>query len=150
MYTVEKRFGPFPAAHRQAKHPGHCAFVHGHNWYVTVCLRRTDGEADRMGFVFDFGLFKPFRDTLTVLLDHTLLLAADDPLLSNFLAWDATYGIFALRVLPAGVEPSAEHLARYIHGLCANWLNEVETGTWSVVSIRVEEDERNSATYYPV
>lgn len=145
-YTISKRFGPFPAAHRQAKHSGHCALIHGHNWYVVLQLARTDGQVNELGFVFDFGELGFVRDFLTQLLDHTCLIAADDPARTALSELDGTLGLFGLRIMPTGLEPSAEHLAYYVANYVQDTLNARSPDTWVVQQVTVEEDEKNSAT----
>lgn len=80
--TCTKIYSDFPAAHRQHKHDGHCALIHGHNWsfeFVFACA-----ALDANQFVVDFGKLKWLRNWLNKQFDHTLLLNADDPFLEYF------------------------------------------------------------------
>lgn len=146
---VTKKFGPYPAAHRQFTHSGHCALVHGHNWHVEVTLGvSSDKHLDENGFVFDFGKFGEFKDYLTHMLDHTLLISALDPHLGSFVSMQE-HGLCDLRVLECGT--SAEHMA----AMFAKELEEFLVRYYPpdagflrarVMKVTVYEDEKNSAT----
>lgn len=87
--TVEVRFS---AAHRICGHPGPCARLHGHNYRVLVAVA---GDAlDPQGMLVDFGELKRLCGEVVAPLDHTFL-----------------------NDLPAfaGVNPTAEMLAKHIH-----------------------------------
>ncbi len=78
MFTCSKTYHDIPFAHRQHRHAGHCAFVHGHNW----SFRFTFGaeEPDENGFVVDFGRVKFIRDWLAQHFDHACVFNRDDPM----------------------------------------------------------------------
>jgi 6-pyruvoyltetrahydropterin/6-carboxytetrahydropterin synthase len=75
-YKIIKEFGPYPYAHMQHRHDGHCSYLHGHNAIVRVHLE--SNELDTNGFVYDFGKMRALHEYLTSLLDHTLLLNIAD------------------------------------------------------------------------
>lgn len=146
MYTIKKRFGEYPFAHRQHNHQGHCAFVHGHNWQFEIEL--TADKLDYNGFVYDFGKFKELKKWFTHMFDHTLLINIDDPMRGWFeenqiqgnvlvreRVWD-------LRIIPCG---SAEELARFVFEHVQTYL---ATHDAECVSVTVYEDGKNSATYF--
>lgn len=107
MITCTKKFGPFPFAHRQHNHEGHCALIHGHNFYfeITFACR----ELDPNGFVIDFGRMGFLKAWLQETFDHTLLLNETDPLLTELI--HALREAADIRIVPNG---SAEGLAAYI------------------------------------
>lgn len=147
--TITKKFGPYPAAHRQYTHQGHCALIHGHNWYVEVQLGTVDdSHLDENGFVFDFGDFKDFKLYLTDLLDHTLLISSEDPELSSFEVMKEG-GLCDLRVLEGGT--SAEHMAeRFARELDLflqrRYPPEAGMRRPLVFRVTVHEDEKNQAS----
>jgi 6-pyruvoyltetrahydropterin/6-carboxytetrahydropterin synthase len=116
LFTISKRFS-FSASHQlthlPADHP--CARLHGHNYTVEVIL--TSPCLDDRGFCqADYRELEPFRRLLADELDHRHLNEA----------------------LP--IRPTAENLARYLHGrakqLCPH-----------VVAVRVGETPETSAEY---
>ena len=138
MYSIKKRFGPYPFAHRQHSHDGHCQYVHGHNWYFEVEMKSY--KLDSTGFVFDFGKFKPFKNWLEYMFDHTLLINQNDPYIDLFikessLLWD-------MREVKSG---SSEEIAVLVYNYLSAWL---EDDAEKLVSVTVIEDEKNGATYY--
>src|SRR4051812_26092027 len=56
MLTCRKTYTDIPWAHRQHRHDGHCAYLHGHNWSITITFGCR--EPDENGFVLDFGKLK--------------------------------------------------------------------------------------------
>ena len=114
---------PFSAAHCIRGHGGRCARLHGHNYRVVVTVA---GERlNEQGMVIDFGELK------------ALCAAAVDPL-------DHSY----LNELPAFTEanPTAEGLAKYLHGTIAGKLAESAEGV-RLAGVTVYESERSYATY---
>ena len=83
------------------------------------------------------------KDYFTYLLDHTTIIAEDDPHLTLFKQMHVE-GIIQLRILPAtGCERFAEYLYHTINDFLA-----VETnGRVKATKIEVYEHERNSASY---
>src|SRR6478752_2095145 len=81
-FQSTKTFNNYPCAHRQWRHDGSCALVHGYSrsfHFVFECV-----EMDKCGFVVDYGGLKEFKQMLDEKFDHTLLLNEDDPLLPDF------------------------------------------------------------------
>jgi 6-pyruvoyltetrahydropterin/6-carboxytetrahydropterin synthase len=111
-----------------------------------------EGELDHRNWVADFGLFKRAKfkihgmspkDYFSYLLDHTTIVAQDDPYLEYFKQMDED-GIIQLRIMDnVGCEKFAEHLYNTI-----NEFLKVETyGRVRATKIEVYEHERNSASY---
>ncbi|MEF3088149.1 6-pyruvoyl trahydropterin synthase family protein, partial [Bacillus altitudinis] len=77
VFTSTKTFSNYPCAHRQWRHDGNCALVHGYSRsFHFVFAAQT---LDKCGFVVDFGGLHWLRDYLEYWFDHTLFLMADDP-----------------------------------------------------------------------
>lgn len=94
-YTISKDF-EFSASHLLRGLPeGHqCARLHGHNYRVRVELT---GDLDGRGFVLDYGELAPFKRWLEETVDHRHL--------NQIEFFDGDRG---------GVNPTAEHLSRYL------------------------------------
>lgn len=138
MYSIQKKFGPYPCGHRQHKHEGHCAYVHGHNWYFEITLE--DDALDGNGFVYDFGKFKPFRNWLEYMFDHTLLINTSDPMFDHFVEHNGI--LWDMREIENG---SSESIAKLVfEQLCYLMGRDSD----KVKSVRVYEDEKNSATHH--
>ena len=149
-YTSTKLFDGFSTCFRQWKADGtHCRFLHGYAVSFRVWF---EGELDERDWVWDFGGMKRAKtqiegmspkDYFTYLLDHTTIIAEDDPHLTLFKQMHVE-GIIQLRILPAtGCERFAEYLYHTINDFLA-----VETnGRVKATKIEVYEHERNSASY---
>jgi 6-pyruvoyltetrahydropterin/6-carboxytetrahydropterin synthase len=83
------------------------------------------------------------KDYFTYLLDHTTIIAEDDPHLTLFKQLHVE-GILQLRILPSvGCERFAEHLYNVIN----TWSLAETEGRVRVVKVEVYEHERNSSSY---
>jgi len=111
----------FSAAHRLIGYKGLCCNLHGHNWKVRVCLACS--VLDEIGMALDFGIIKHHLRSILTTLDHTYL---ND--LPQF----------------AGINPTSEHLAQYIHREMQQRL----TGTdCIVIEVEISESEKTSVVY---
>jgi 6-pyruvoyltetrahydropterin/6-carboxytetrahydropterin synthase len=149
-FTSKKRIDGFSTCFRQWKAEGtHCKYLHGYGVYFDVTF---EGDLDYRNWVADFGLFKRAKTTIsgmspkdyfTWLLDHTTIIAEDDPYLEQFKQMDKD-GIIQLRTLPAvGCERFAEFLYKKIN----EFLQEETQGRVRATKVEVFEHERNSASY---
>ena len=77
MLTCSKTYRDIPFAHRQHRHDGHCALIHGHNWAITLTFACR--ETDANGFVVDFGDLKYLKTWIAQNLDHACLFNESDP-----------------------------------------------------------------------
>jgi len=69
----------FDAAHRILGHPGKCAYLHGHTYYLEVTV--TAARLDALGMVMDFDDLRALvRKIVLDRWDHATLLTAEDPL----------------------------------------------------------------------
>lgn len=140
-YTCSKVFGPYPFAHRQHNHSGHCSLIHGHNWSFKLTF--SSPALDINGFVHDFGANKELRDWLTKTFDHTLVLNLADPYLHVFEDALESKGMALIIRVPSG---SAEGLAEYVF-MQANAILKRNKVKALVIEVECREDDRNSATY---
>jgi 6-pyruvoyltetrahydropterin/6-carboxytetrahydropterin synthase len=149
-FQSTKLFDGFSTCFRQWKADStHCKYLHGYAVSFRVWF---EGDLDERNWVWDFGGMKRAKhkiggkspkDFFTYLLDHTTIVASDDPYLDKFVQMDKD-GIIQLRVLPAtGCERFAEYLYRQIN----RFLKEETKGRVRAIKVEVYEHDRNSASY---
>jgi 6-pyruvoyltetrahydropterin/6-carboxytetrahydropterin synthase len=149
-FQSEKLFDGFSTVFRQWKADGtHCRFLHGYAISFNVTF---EGELDEKNWVWDFGGMKRAKCTLggmqpkdyfDYLLDHTTIIAQDDPQLELFKEMDAK-GIIQLRILPA---TGCERFAEFLYNEINEFLNRETKGRVRAVKVEVKENGRNSASY---
>jgi 6-pyruvoyltetrahydropterin/6-carboxytetrahydropterin synthase len=149
-FQSTKLFDGYSACFRQWKANGtHCRFLHGYAVSFRVWF---EGELDHRNWVFDFGGMKRAKtkihglspkDYFAYLLDHTTIVAQDDPYLEQFKQMDID-GVIQLRILDdVGCEKFAEHLYNTINDFLFKETNSRVRAT----RVEVYEHERNSASY---
>jgi 6-pyruvoyltetrahydropterin/6-carboxytetrahydropterin synthase len=121
MWDISKDFA-FDASHQlRGLREGHkCGRLHGHTYTVRVTLT---GDVGPTGFVLDYGDLKPFGDWVDTHFDHQ-----------------------HLNHIEPGWQPSAENLARYLHGVLLNVVHLPEGVT---ATVGVSETPKTWATYRP-
>ena len=121
-FKSTKLFDGYSACFRQWKAEGtHCRFLHGYAVSFRVWF---EGDLDYRNWVFDFGQAKRSKyvidgmspkEWMAFLLDHTTIVAEDDPYLDNFKQMDKD-GIIQLRILPSvGCEKFAEYIYKKLN-----------------------------------
>lgn len=146
MFTCQKTYSDIPFAHRQHLHDGHCSQIHGHNWSFTFTFGCR--ELDECGFVVDFGKLKPVRKWIDENLDHACVFNRDDPLLEQLLSINESSGCKVYQ--PYIVDQcSSEGLAEHLFEIVDPMVREMTDGRAHLISVKVVEDTRNSATYQP-
>lgn len=131
MYTVTKAIS-FCYGHRILHHQGKCRHLHGHNAKALVTVQAE--TLDALGMVVDFSVLgKRLGAWIDAELDHTLLLADNDPLLPLLQGAGE-------RVQVLACPPTAEHLARLI-------FEQAQQMGFEVVSVVLEEAEGAQAAY---
>ena len=141
MITCKKIYTDIPWAHRQHRHDGHCAFVHGHNWSIAI----TCGchEPDENGFVIDFGKLKFLKHWIHEHLDHACVFNADDPLRESLVRVGGS-AVWKPYVVPSC---SCEGMAEHLYQIFGPMIREASKGRVFILSIEVTEDSKNSAIY---
>lgn len=137
--TCTKRYDDLPFAHRQPKHDGHCAWIHGHNWSFAFTFYAS--ILDECGFVIDFGKLKWLKAWLLERFDHTLLLNTDDPKHDELTA--SLAGLSRIITVP---DCSCEGLAAWLLSQVNTLMLEHTNGRVGVLSVVVIEDSKNHAT----
>jgi len=142
MHTSTKTYRNLPCAHRQHRHDGNCALVHGYS--RSFRFEFGAQTLDACGFAVDFGDLHWLRDWLDYMFDHTLLLMPDDPLLPQFRELEAA-GAATVRLMPFGV--GMEGSAEMVCGFTDAHLREKTKGRCWVISVEAIENDKNSAIY---
>jgi len=149
-FQSTKLFDGYSTCFRQWKAEGtHCRFLHGYAVSFRVWF---EGELDHRNWVWDFGGMKRAKNTIqgmmpkdyfAYLLDHTTIVAENDPYMDTFKQMDKD-GVIQLRILQdVGCEKFAEHLYNTINDFL-----KIETdGRVKATKVEVYEHERNSASY---
>lgn len=143
MYTCRKVYRDIPFAHRQHRHDGQCALIHGHNWSFTFVFGCR--ELDSCGFVVDFGKLRFVRQWLEDHLDHACLFNHDDPYAAALMEVGGESVWKVLRVPCC----SCEGVARYVFDAVDPLVRQATEGRAFLVALEVHEDSRNAAEYHP-
>ena len=149
-FRSTKIFDGYSTVFRQWRAEGtHCKFLHGYGVSFKVWF---EGELDERNWVWDFGGMKRAKtqiagmspkDYFTYLLDHTTIVAQDDPYLPHFKQMDED-GIIQLRILDA---TGCERFAQYLYEIINDFLKVETKGRVKATKVEVYEHEKNSASY---
>jgi 6-pyruvoyltetrahydropterin/6-carboxytetrahydropterin synthase len=149
-FQSSKLFDGYSTVFRQWKADGtHCKFLHGYAISFRVWF---EGELDHRNWVWDFGGMKRAKTTIdgmspkdyfTWLLDHTTVVAEDDPRLDLFRLMDDDE-IIQLRVVPS---TGCERFAEFLYSKINEFLKEETNGRVRATKVEVYEHEKNSASY---
>lgn len=142
MLTCKKTYRDIPFAHRQHRHAGHCALIHGHNWSITLTFACR--ETDTSGFVVDFGKLKYLKEWIDEHLDHACLFNEDDP------DKDTLLGQFGQLFKPYVLRScSSEGLAQHLYEVFNPMVRaDTKDRVW-LTMVEIEEDSKNSAAFSP-
>lgn len=142
MVTCSKIYHDIAFAHRQHRHAGHCALLHGHNWSFKFTFGA--GRPDENGFIVDFGGLRFIRAWLEEHLDHACVFNEDDPWREQIVA-AAPAAFKIVTVASCSCEGLAEHVFRAVDPLVRSHT----AGRAFLVEVEVFEDARNSAAFRP-
>ena len=149
-FQSTKLFDGYSTCFRQWKaEDTHCKFLHGYAVSFKVWF---EGELDERNWVWDFGGMKRSKtqiegmspkDYFTWLLDHTTIVAEDDPYLDKFIQMDKDK-IIQLRILPY---TGCERFAQFLYSKINIFLKYETKFRVRATKVEVYEHERNSASY---
>ncbi|NEQ70209.1 MAG: 6-carboxytetrahydropterin synthase [Symploca sp. SIO2D2] len=144
MFTCQKTYTDVPFAHRQHRHDGHCALIHGHNWSLTFEFGCE--QLDDCGFVVDFGKLGQIKRWIGDNLDHACVFNEDDPMLPHFRELKDPSGepVLKCHVMESC---SSEGVAQHLFEVVTPIIAELTGGRAHLLSVKVDEDARNSASY---
>lgn len=147
-----KVFDGYSTVFRQWRATGtHCSFLHGYDVYFKIWF---DGDLDEKNWVFDFGRAKRSeykidgknpKEYLEWLLDHTMIVAEDDPFVESFKRMDEQ-GVIQLRIVP---NVGAERFAELLYNKLNPWVLEDTDGRVCISQIEFFEHPKNSAIFIP-
>ncbi len=140
-FTSSKTYRNLPCAHRQWKHKGHCAYIHGYSRQYTFHFEAK--EMDEHGWVVGFGDLKKLEKYLLDMYDHTMIIAEDDPELSTFQELH-NKGLCDLRIVP---EASLESSAKMALEKANEILLEMTSGRARCFEVEARENDKNSAIF---
>jgi len=118
----------------------HCHFVHGYRLQAKFWFECK--ELDDKNWVVDFGGLKELKAVLEKQFDHTLCVAADDPLLDMFKQLHDKGGC-DLRIMPYGV--GIERTAEWCFRAADDIIRKLTAGRCWVARVEVWEHDKNSA-----
>jgi len=149
-FQSTKLFDGYSACFRQWRaEDTHCRFLHGYAISFRVWF---EGELDHRNWVWDFGGMKRAKSTIegmspkdyfAYLLDHTVIIAEDDPFKEAFLEMGEA-GVAQIRIVPA---VGCEKFAEFLYVKINNFLMAETEGRVRAIKVEVYEHERNSASY---
>ena len=113
----------FSAAHVLTEIGGKCEELHGHNFKVEATVAASD--LNSTGLLIDFRIFKKWLGEILEDIDHK-----------------------HLNIIPsfAGINPSAENIAKYI---CEKMERKAKAARVNVVRVKIWESENAAVTYIP-
>jgi 6-pyruvoyltetrahydropterin/6-carboxytetrahydropterin synthase len=118
----------------------HCCKVHGYQLKAKFWF---EGDLDVRNWVVNFGGLKELKNKLQNQFDHTLCIAADDPLADIFQELHDAGGC-DLRIMPAvGIEMTA----KYCFKVANKFVQNMTQGRCKVTKVEVWEHDLNSAIY---
>ena len=118
----------------------HCHYVHGYRLQAKFWFGCT--ELDNKNWVVDFGGLKELKTALEKQFDHTLCVAADDPLIDLFKQLHSKGGC-DLRIMDRGV--GIERTAEWCFETANNIIKQQTGGRCWVEKVEVWEHDKNSA-----
>ena len=151
-YQSTKLFDGFSTCFRQWKaETTHCKFLHGYGVSFRLWF---EGDLDERNWVWDFGGMKRAKGGIDGmnpkayfdwLLDHTVIVAEDDPFKNDFLKMNDV-GIAQVRVVPA---TGAERFAEFLYNKINKFIQEETDGRVKITKVEFYEHNKNSAIYRP-
>lgn len=142
MFTCTKTYENLPCAHRQWRHEGNCALIHGYSRAFKFHFGAE--QRDKCGFIVDFGDLGWLKDYLEYNFDHTLLIQKDDPHLALFEALPMV-GAGALRLVES---TSTEGMAEMVWMFADSELRKRTKGRCWVIAVECLENNKNSAVFH--
>lgn len=120
----------------------HCKFIHGYRLIAKFWFGCSD--LDNKNWVVDFGGLKELKKALEHQFDHTLCIAADDPLLNLFKQLHDA-GACDLRIMNKGV--GIERTAEWCFDVADSHIRGLTKNRCWVEKVEVWEHEKNSAIF---
>lgn len=142
-FTSTKTYYNYPCAHRQYRHDGNCAKIHGYSrsFHFVFGVKTFTKE----GFAVDYGDLKELKSHLDYMYDHTLILDESDPEMEEFRKLEKR-GVCDIRTHPQG--PGMEGTAHYLCEWTEVYIRNKTKGRAWVISVEARENDKNSSIYH--
>ncbi len=140
MLTCKKTYFDIPFAHRQHLHDGHCSFIHGHNWDISLTFACE--QTDENGFVVDFGKVKFIKQWIDEHLDHACVFSSADSDAKKLV--EASSELWKVYFVE---QCSCEGLAMHLFDVFNKLVKQHTNSRVRVIEIEVSEDSKNTATF---
>lgn len=140
--VCSKVFQDIPFAHRQFRHDGHCALIHGHNWSFKFTF--TCDVVDENNFIVDFGKMQWLKSFLTIF-DHACIFCEDDPRREVFEEMQKEKIMRCIFLRDCSCEGLAQFLMTQVNALIVDIDSLADRGV-RLIEVTVFEDSKNSAT----
>lgn len=113
--TITKDYH-FYTAHRNENLADKCQYLHGHTYYLKVCLKFSEGDLDpKTGVYINFNEVDSIMEPLVKTLDHaTLVSKRDDELINCVLDYKKVFGKVVLMDGTTSVENLTEYITELI------------------------------------
>ena len=151
-FQSTKLFDGFSTCFRQWRaETTHCKYLHGYGVSFRLWF---EGDLDERNWVWDFGGMKRAegnidgmkpKEYFDWLLDHTVIVAEDDPFLTKFKEMEYLK-IIQLRVVSA---TGAEKFAEFLYHKIQAFIDKETDGRVRIAKIEFYEHSKNSAIYSP-
>lgn len=132
-----------PVAYRQHRAESHCNKIHGYALsfrFIFEC-----DTLDARNWCMDYGGLRPLKEKLEEWFDHTLLVAADDPMREHLLNLGKLGLAKITEVEKTGCEGIAEFLYWYVNEeFLPSYGKDVSDRVWCI-QVEVRETESNMA-----
>ena len=119
----------------------HCHLLHGYSLAFTFTFGCDN--LDDKNWAVDFGGLKELKVILQKQFDHTLCIAADDPLLPSFIQLHEDGGCDLRSMESVGIEKTAE----WCYGAAKEYLSSAYNSRCWIERVEVWEHAENSAIY---
>ena len=122
--------------------------MHGYGRYIQFTF---EGELDHRQWVMDFGDLRDVKQWLEDQWDHRLLLASDDPHISDFQKMHEL-GTMNINIMDVtkGWGPGIEASCKFVFDHVSPLIDKKTEGRVKLVQVEIWEHERNSAVYTSV
>ena len=139
MFSVEKKF-KFEAAHRlnHLSYDSPCKNFHGHSYVVFVELFSLELNSESM--VLDFNKFKPFKDYIDQVWDHSILIDSNDDIDKYNVVFPGTKLTLVLS------RTTSESIAIMLTEACIDLLD-LNIMDLHSIKVTVSETDNNKASY---
>lgn len=141
--STKEYIDAFPIAYRQWRSDSHCNQIHGYS--LTLKFYFETDDLDVRNWAFDYGGLRPLKDFLESILDHTMLVAVDDPEYDFLLELGKRKLAKITEVEKTGCEGLADWLYEYVNTIFLPSCGKSEADRIWCSKVEVRETQANMA-----